>query len=471
MVFSSILFLFLFLPSVLLIYYVTPLARRNIILFLASLFFYAWGAPQFVIVFLVNILIDYYLAIIIDRTKENKPRINKSVLILSISINLLVLGYFKYANFFIEEFNLLLNAIGMQQIEWSIILLPIGISFFIFHKISYIVDIYRGTEKPFYNIIDYGLYLMLFPQLIAGPIVRFHEISFQLVNRDHSVNKFIEGIWRFSIGLSKKVLIANSLGGVVDQVFSLDVNNITPFMSWIGIILYTFQIYFDFSGYSDMAIGLGKMFGFNLPENFNRPYISRSITEFWHRWHMSLSRFFKDYLYIPLGGNRKSIFRTYINLWTVFLLCGFWHGSNWTFIAWGIYHGFLLVLDKVYLLKRLEKIPSIASNFISFILIVIGWVFFRSESITYAFSYLKVMFSFWDLSIISTGQLNINNKVIFFSIIAGIISFVRVDVFKFKYPKLAEPYIINGIVAITLLFYSSVVLSTGSFNPFIYFRF
>lgn len=459
MVFSSTIFMFLFLPLTILCYYGLP-RRRNFILVLASLIFYAWGAPKFIVLLVANITIDYILALLIH--KEPRKMLRKALFVFSIVINLGLLIYYKYSNFFIGQ----INSLSDVHFQWTEVVLPIGISFFIFHKISYIVDIYRGTKSPFASLPDMFLYIMFFPQLIAGPIVRFHEIADQIISRTHTVDRFFEGSWRFALGLGKKVIIANTLGVHADAVFNAPVTELSFISAWTGVLCYTFQIYFDFSGYSDMAIGLGKMFGFELPENFNRPYISASITEFWRRWHMSLSRFFKDYLYLPLGGNRVSHFRTYLNLWTVFFLCGLWHGANWTFVVWGLYHGFLLVLDKWFLLKQLDRFPIAFRNIVTFMLVVIGWVFFRSESITYSLNFLKSMFSNpFNTPIVLT----MNDKMVVIFIIAVLLSFARV---KFNYP-ISETYfpIVKGLVMLLITIFSTCIIATGSFNPFIYFQF
>lgn len=471
MVFSSNLFLFLFLPVILALYYlIKNHTWRNSILVFASILFYAWGAPGFVTLCLISAVADYFIVLCLDKFRQ-KVIYKKPLLVLSVFYNLSILGYFKYSNFFTHEFNRFLTLLGFHGFVWNNVLLPIGISFFILQKISYVIDVYRETEKPFYNFSDYILYLLFFPQLIAGPIVRFHEVASQIRNRNHSGEIFFNGIWRFSLGFGKKVIIANTMGKIVDQVFRLSNQELSLPATWLGIIMYAFQIYFDFSGYSDMAIGLGKMFGFNLPENFNRPYISRSITEFWHRWHMSLSRFFKDYLYIPLGGNRCGHFRRYFNLWIVFLLCGLWHGANWTFIIWGIYHGFLLVIEKVFLLKKLEKAPSIITNIFTFFLVLIGWVFFRTEGFSKAVHFLSSMFDFRDLSISRALLVTLDIKIAFIFTAAGIISFINAPKLMEKFIKITGSSLVKGVISIFLLVYSVIVLSTGTFNPFIYFRF
>lgn len=471
MVFSSPIFLFLFLPLSLLIYYLINPKYRNYFLFFASLIFYVWGAPNFILFLLLSLSFDYIFALLIAQNKNNN-KIKKTLLAIDISASLGLLIYFKYANFFIQELNNLLRTLGIiDQIHWIAVVLPIGISFVVFHKISYVVDIYRETLEPFRNIIDFFLYILFFPQLIAGPIVRFHEIAEQILSREHTRARFLEGIWRFSIGLGRKVIIANTLGSIADKIFQMPPDSLNIITSWIGILFYTFQIYYDFSGYSDMAIGLGKMFGFELPENFNRPYIAMSITEFWHRWHMSLSRFFKDYLYIPLGGNRCSKARNYVNLWLVFLLCGFWHGANWTFIIWGVYHGFLLIIEKVYLLKKLSTIPAYARNIFTFLLVMIGWVFFRSETITNALYYLRSMFSIGENAFVLLTEIDI--KVITILIFVMIFTFIKSANLQFTRNIINDQNlrILKWCASLLVLIYSCSLLSTQTFNPFIYFRF
>lgn len=472
MVFSSVLFIFLFLPIALVCNYVIRENYRNYFLLLASLIFFAWGASWFVATLIAGLSFDFFWGVILGKVDNKKNNIRRMLLTLSIVSNLGLLAYFKYANFFINELNMFMSWIGLNELNWTSVVLPIGISFITFHKISYIVDIYRRTVKPFNNLLNYFLYILFFPQLIAGPIVRFHEISDQILLREQNKERFIDGIWRFSIGIGKKVLIANNLGIVTDKIFSMEPSELNITTAWIGILLYTFQIYFDFSGYSDMAIGLGKMFGFELPENFNRPYISRSITEFWRRWHMSLSRFLRDYLYIPLGGNRCSKLRNYINLWIVFLLCGLWHGANWTFVVWGIYHGIFLVADKLFLLNRLNKFNKYISITVTFLAIMIGWVFFRSPSIGYAFAYICEMFNpiSGDLRLL----VEISNQAIVISFLTFILTFFSNDfVCRLQNNVIFKPSlpVLKWLFSFLILLYSCAMLSIHGFNPFIYFQF
>lgn len=340
MVFSSVLFLFYFLPIFFLVYILIPVKLRNTWALIASLLFYAWGAPIFVFVVSGIIVIDFF---IVNKIYESQDRsLRRKLLTVSVILKVGLLAYFKYANFFIENIDVVLQAAGFSKIPWTQVALPIGISFFTFQALTYSVDVYRKVHAPLKSIGDYLLYILLFPQLIAGPIVRYNEIADQLEDRHENENfdNRVLGLFRFIIGLSKKVLIANVLGAEADKAFAFSQDELTSNIAWIGILAYTFQIYFDFSGYSDMAIGLGRMMGFKFPENFNNPYVSQNITEFWRRWHITLGRFMRDYLYIPLGGNRVTVSRMYFNLAFVFIVSGFWHGAAWNFLIWGAYHGF-----------------------------------------------------------------------------------------------------------------------------------
>lgn len=376
MVFSSLLFLVAFLPAFLILYYATPVRVRNHLALAGSYLFYAWGAPRFVFVLLASSVIDYWLSRVIHRTPEEHHRRRRVLLGASLGLNLGLLGFFKYANFVAGELDDLVTQFG-QSIAWKEIALPIGISFFTFQKITYIVDVYRGVVPPARSLVTYALYVAMFPQLIAGPIVRYHDIADQLAGRRHSIDKVFSGIWRFSLGLGKKVLVANALAVPADRVFAADAASLPAAAAWVGILCFAFQIYFDFSGYSDMAIGLARMMGFELLENFNCPYIAASFTAFWRRWHISLSNFMREYLYIPLGGNRVPRYRMYLNLWVVFLLSGLWHGADWAFVAWGAYHGLFLSLDKMCSGWTTRRMPKWFAVPLTFLLITISWVFFR----------------------------------------------------------------------------------------------
>jgi len=344
MVFSSTLFLLYFLPAFLVTYSLVGKKRKNWVILFASIFFYSWGAPQFVFILIGSTILDFYLVKQLFLSSEVRRK--KLFLILSLVMNLGLLAYFKYANFFIENVNMALNSMGATSVSWTNVVLPIGISFYTFQTLTYAIDVYRGVHKPLDKLHQYLLYILSFPQMIAGPIVRFNLVADQIVERRETIDDKLFGFYRFCIGLAKKVLIANVLGHQAKEIMELPADQLTFITSWIGILAYTFQIYFDFAGYSDMAIGLGKIMGFTFPENFNNPYNSRSITEFWRRWHITLGQWMKDYLYIPLGGNKGAHkFRLFFNLWFVFLVSGLWHGASWNFVIWGAYHGFFLILD------------------------------------------------------------------------------------------------------------------------------
>ena len=373
MLFSSTIFLSIFLPGLICVYFTIKKELQNYVLLLFSLVFYAWGEPRYLSIMIIVILINYLSAILISYTKNKRV-----ILILSIFINLSILIYFKYFNFIIEN----INKLKLNPLPTLNIIMPIGISFFIFQAISYVFDVYKNEVPVQKNIYKLALYVSFFPQLIAGPIVKYHEVQKEIENRETNLENFYLGLFRFIIGLSKKVLIANTLGEVADKVFLTDILMIDYKITWIGAICYSLQLYFDFSGYSDMAIGLGRIFGFYFLENFNYPYISRSITEFWRRWHISLGTWFKEYLYIPLGGNRKSSRRTYLNLLLVFIVTGLWHGASWTFVIWGLWHGIFIILErKIKIENYNKKYQIIIRNIYTILIVIIGWVFFRSENL------------------------------------------------------------------------------------------
>ncbi len=471
MVFSNNFFLLTFLPFFLLGYYIAPNKNKNSIALIASIFFYAWGAPKFIFVLLFSLFIDFYLVKLIN-TAEGKVR--KRVLAVSIILNIGLLGYFKYANFFVENVNKLVSNWGAPGIVgWTAVALPIGISFITFHKLTYAIDAYRNVHRPLEKFTDYCLYIIMFPHQIAGPIVRFNEIADQIENRDnaYTIDNRITAMFRFIIGLAKKVLIANPLGNAANAVFALHINDITTSTAWIGIVAYTFQIYFDFSGYSDMAIGIAKLMGFTFPENFNFPYISQNITEFWRRWHITLGRFMKDYLYIPLGGNKVSKPRLLINLWIVFLVSGLWHGASWTFVIWGAYHGFLLILDRLFLIKLTGKIVKPLRILLTFILVMIGWVFFRATDIDFALKYISQLFTFAHNV---SPAIDFDKRFWTMLIIAMLISFYPLINLKFETIKINWPKTIlisRGIIGLTLLIICMSDINGSDFNPFIYFRF
>ncbi|WML24852.1 MBOAT family protein [Neobacillus sp. OS1-33] len=472
MLFSSTVFLFLFLPLTLTLYFLAPRKLRNTILLLASLFFYAWGEPKFVLFLFLSIILNYVFALLVDQNRE-KHVLVKWVMGVTIFANLSILIVFKYANFIVDNINELFGT----TIELGNIPFPLGISFFTFQGLSYVIDVYRKDAKAQKNLINMAMYKALFPQLIAGPIVRYVTVAHQIDERKESLSKFAYGTKRFIIGLAKKMILANNCGWVADQVFSMPAGEMSVGMAWIGIIAYSLQIYFDFSGYSDMAIGLGRMFGFDFLENFNYPYISRSATEFWRRWHISLSTWFKDYLYIPLGGNRGGTYKTYRNLFIVWLATGIWHGAAWTFIAWGVYYGVLIMLEKAFLLKWIKSIPTVLQHLYALIVVMIGWVFFRAETFTYGFNYLKVMFfangnPVWDQQ--ASFYLSQYGIVLLIAIIAATPVF---QVLKDKVIKPGPTGIASGrnllvTASYAVIFFLTLVsVVSSTFNPFIYFRF
>ncbi len=450
----------------------SPTKLKNLVIVLASILFYSWGGPKYIFIIFASILLDFFFAMLIYRSTNHK----KLFMIIALSINLGLLAYFKYFNFFLDNINTVLVGEKLGAISFMRVALPIGISFFTFHEMSYIIDVYRGVKPPMKNIVDYSLYILFFPQLIAGPIIRFNEISDQIIDRkdQETIDNKLAGFFRFIIGLAKKVLIANVIGLEADKIFAIDLNMLNTPLAWIGVLAYSFQIYFDFSGYSDMAIGIARMLGFVFPENFNNPYIAQSITEFWKRWHMTLSRWMRDYLYIGLGGNRVGKSRLYLNLWIVFLLSGLWHGAAWNFVIWGTYHGMFLIADRIFLSKLLTKIGKYPSIIITFLFVLIGWVFFRVENISQAFAFIGKMFSFN----FKEANLNLDNRFYFILMLAAALSFVR----AFKPGKWLEERIyatkfsLTGTMGMTILCVLLFVLSVGcitssGFNPFIYFRF
>ena len=479
MVFSSNVFLLYFLPVFLLLYFVCPRRFRNYVILLFSIVFYAYGGPEFILILLGSTTATYYLVKAMCRTAAVSKK--KWLCVVSIILNLGLLVYYKYAGFLMENLDALFTRFGSSQLSTlsshlSTIVLPIGISFFTFQSITYVLDTYRGHVKPMDKLTDYIVYIMMFPQLIAGPIVRYGDVEQQLRQREYSPDEFLHGLYRFVIGLSKKVLIADVIAVQADACFGGDLAALDMGTAWIGSLAYTMQLYFDFSGYSDMAIGLGRIMGFKFPENFNNPYTSRSITEFWRRWHMTLGTFIKNYLYIPLGGNRKGLGRTYFNLWICFLLSGLWHGAAWTFVVWGAFHGFFIVIEKMLKVKR-DKLSILQSSFftlITFFIVNLGWVLFRADSIGQAFDYYKVMFSFnfegftW----------NAGSQFYTMLIIAIVFSFLTMFPFGKKLEQLVyyKAYGTGGhvfawVLAMLMLFFCLAAMNATGFSPFIYFRF
>lgn len=487
MVFSSFVFLLAFLLIVLFLHYICPGRGRNVVLLVASLIFYAWGEPVYVLIMLFSTVFDYTNGILIEHfQKKNCPGKAKVVLIIDLCGNLGILGFFKYADFFIGNLNTTTGA-GLSLLH---IALPIGISFYTFQTMSYTIDVYRKVVPAQHNILNFATYVTLFPQLIAGPIVQYKTVAKELAHRKVSLEDFSEGAFRFSIGLAKKVLLANQIGSLWDTISQL--HQMSAATAWLGAIAYSFQIYFDFSGYSDMAIGLGRMFGFHFLENFNFPYMSKTITEFWRRWHISLSSWFREYVYIPLGGNRKGMARQLFNIMVVWMLTGLWHGANWNFVMWGVYYGILLMIEKLFLLKWLNKAPAWIGHIYSMFLVVIGWTIFAQTDMSQLTTYLKAMFGigvrgvdsdfFYFLScnavlLVLLVICSIDHRFWLKKLIArgsmknadgegekeGSIYNIAVDSVRFTVAK--------SVIMLVLLIVSFAFLVGDSYNPFLYFRF
>ena len=474
MVFSSTLFLFYFLPVFLGLYWLVPYRFKNAVALGASVLFYAWGGLSFLGLFLGSVIVNFFLIRAMAATPDRGRQ--RLFLTISILLNVSLLFYFKYANFFVDNVSAVNALLGGSTLTWAKVVLPIGISFFTFEKLTYTIDVYRGVNKPLRSFWDFLLYIMLFPKLIAGPIVRFHEIAGQLTDRRafDTPDEKLAGFFRFVLGLAKKVLIANVLGEQADAIFGQSPATLSGPLAWLGALAYTFQIYFDFSGYSDMAIGLGRLMGFQFPENFNNPYVSRSITEFWQRWHITLGRWMRDYLYIPLGGNRVRPSRLYLNLCTVFILSGFWHGAAWNFVAWGAFHGIFLILDRLFLLRVYQRL-GVLSVVPTFAITVVGWVLFRADSLAGALAYLRVMFGAG-----VAQQLPHFSREFWFTLgLAGLACSAAVlpraerweigVLAKGHFGLLGATGMLLGTALLLLLSVSYIVGS--SFNPFIYFRF
>lgn len=466
MVFSSTIFLCVYLPLVLLGYYICPKKGKNLFLLIVSLIFYAWGEPKYVFLMIFSILVNYVFGLLMDKHRENKKRL-KLMLVISVIIDLGLLSVFKYTDFIITNINSVFGA----DFDLLNIALPIGISFYTFQAMSYTIDVYRDDVRVQRNLIDFGMYITMFPQLIAGPIVRYSDVQDQLAERNVTAADFSEGIMRFVVGLGKKVLLANQMGAVWTQIYALG-GDISALMAWTGAAAYTFQIYFDFSGYSDMAIGLGRMFGFKFPENFRYPYESVSITDFWRRWHITLSTWFKEYLYIPLGGNRRGLARQALNLLIVWTLTGFWHGAGWNFVMWGLYYFAILFIEKLFLLKALDKLPRLFRHAYALLLIVIGWVIFASDDVSVMLPYLGSMFG-------ANGALG---GMDVYTLLTRAALMVICCVASTELPrrlfvtaagKMNEKaaFTVKSVLTLTLLALSVVFLIGDSYNPFLYFRF
>ena len=465
MLFTSISFLYYFLPALIIIYFITPKKYKNIILLIASLLFYFYGEPKYVFLMIAEIVIAYTGAILIDKYKNQ----SKNILIITLFIHVFLLIIFKYTDFIIQSINDISNA----NIKLLNIALPIGISFYTFQIISYIIDVYNGKVKVQKNIINLATYVSLFPQLVAGPIVRYQTVEKELDDRVHSFNNFAYGIRRFSMGLAKKVLIANALGELCTKAFVL--NETTVIFYWIFGISYMLQLYFDFSAYSDMAIGLGRIFGFNFPENFNYPYISKSITEFWRRWHISLGTWFKDYVYIPLGGNRDGKYKQIRNILIVWLLTGIWHGANWTFLIWGLLFGIILIIEKIFLNKFMEKLPSFIKRIYVLFIVMILFIIFNAENMSVALTNIKGLFGMNGEVFVNDYTLHYLKSYLPLLIISlfGATPFIKILIDKLRKNKYVNNIIniLEPILIVMILVVVTSYLIDNSYNPFLYFRF
>lgn len=468
MVFSSMIFLCAFLPIVLLVYFILPKQSRNLWLLLASLFFYAWGEPRYILIMLFSTVFDYCNGRAIEyvTAKGKHDTWGRAVLALSVIGNLGILCFFKYTDFAIET----INRLAGTQLDLLQLVLPIGISFYTFQTMSYTIDVYRGETPAQHNIISFGMYVCLFPQLIAGPIVRYQDVQEEVDERETTISGAARGLQRFLLGLAKKVLLANQIGALWDYIQGISGTDMSAALAWLGAVAFTFQIYFDFSGYSDMAIGLGEMFGFHFPENFDHPYESQSITEFWRRWHMTLGTWFREYLYIPLGGNRKGMPRQILNLLVVWFLTGLWHGAGWNFILWGLYYFVLLVLEKCVLLRLLERIPRVLRHLYTLLFVVVGWVIFACDDMQVLGNYLKAMFGIG----VSAGnrlalyEWDIQAPFLCILLLAATAIPARIAK-QLAGEKLRQPLLM--VYTLALLAFSLAFLVSGSYNPFLYFRF
>ncbi|MBQ9328140.1 MAG: MBOAT family protein [Solobacterium sp.] len=465
MVFSSLTFLYAYFPIVMAVYFLVPMKWRNLVLLVVSLFFYGWGEPVYVLIMIASIIINWLFGNAIGASRDNDRPKAKRYLVLCIVFNLLLLGFFKYYDFLAEN----LNHLGLYFLHPLRLGLPIGISFYTFQTMSYPIDLYRFDTDPQKSLVSFGAYVCMFPQLIAGPIVRYTDIAKQLNQRTLNLEKTYEGIQRFMIGLSKKVLLANNAGQVYEQIAALPLSQQSALTAWIGAICYTFQIYFDFSGYSDMAIGMGKMLGFDFLENFNYPYISKSVTEFWRRWHMSLSFWFRDYVYIPLGGNRRGFPRQIMNILIVWLLTGFWHGASWNFVLWGVIYGLVLIMEKLFLLKHLDSAPNWVGHVYTMFIVILNWMIFANTDIARAFSYIASMFG-------SSGQLA--NGLTLYYLRDNLVLLIACTLASLPIASSAHNPLhhrsMQGLIPVLTvlgLVVCTAFIVDASYNPFLYFRF
>lgn len=470
MIFSSIIFLCIFMPIVFIAYYLSPARTRNLLLLLASLVFYAWGEPVYILVMVFSIIINYIAGRLVSMYKERlMPVKAKVVFITAVIINICILFFFKYTDFFIQ----IINNTGITKIPLIDIALPIGISFYTFQTISYIADVYMGTTKVQKNLVNFAMYVSMFPQLIAGPVVRYGQVEKEIYQRELSSENTALGIQKFITGLGKKVIFANQAGALWEEISAVTASGNSVLLAWLGAAAYTFQIYFDFSGYSDMAVGMGQMLGFNFPENFNYPYQSKSITEFWRRWHISLSTWFKEYVYIPLGGSRKGFGRQALNLFIVWALTGLWHGAAWNFVIWGIYFFILLLIEKCFLLKFLEKTPKAICHLYALFFIVTGWVIFACGDINSPSSYIKALAGINTPFFNNYSVYKLYTSIFLLLIMAAASTKLPVYIFNHLAARInkASCFCIKAIFTFIILITSMALLISGSYNPFLYFRF
>ncbi|MGF7060201.1 MBOAT family O-acyltransferase [Brassicibacter mesophilus] len=468
MVFSSLIFIVMFLPVTIFIYYISPRFLRNLVFLAASLVFYAWGEPVYILIMVFSTVFDYTNGMLIDKYRQRK-KIARAVLINSVVVNLGILCFFKYYSFIVSNINHVFN----QDLALLDLPLPLGISFYTFQTLSYVVDVYLDKVPVQKNIVSFGTYVAMFPQLVAGPIVRYSDISRELNSRKESFFMFGEGVELFIIGLAKKVLLANNIGILWHTIKATPIEELSIFSAWLGIIAFTFQIYFDFSGYSDMAIGIGKMFGFNLMQNFNYPYISKSVSEFWRRWHISLGYWFREYVYIPLGGNRVGALKQYRNLFAVWFLTGLWHGANWNFILWGLYFGIFIMIEKMFLERWLKEKPRFIGHVYTLVVVIVGWVFFEFENMALAIKFIGTMFGFGEHMLVDSTALYYlyTNAAMFMILIACSTPYPK-NLFSNMQSRLkGGGTVVVPLVYMLLIFFCTAYLVNETYNPFLYFRF
>ena len=472
MVFSSLEFLFLYFAASIFIYFAVPLQLRNFVLLIVSLVFYGWGEPLYVFIMVYSIIVDYICGYFAGKYRETNKKKARAAVIASAMLNLAVLGFFKYYTFIVTNLQLIPLDFLQAIPTFADVELPIGISFYTFQTMSYTIDIYRGDAKVQKNIASFGAYVTLFPQLIAGPIVRYQDVDDQLRSRPHNIELFASGIRTFICGLSKKILLANAAGAMWDHFRALSNTNATVLGAWAGLIFYAFQIYFDFSGYSDMAIGLGKMMGFRFKENFFYPYVSKSITEFWRRWHISMGTWFREYVYIPLGGNRCAKWKMYRNIIVVWLVTGFWHGASWNYVLWGLYYCLFLLIEKAFLMKWLEKLPSFVSHIYSLVIVLFGWWLFVFEDLGAGVTFLSQMFGQGVVGFTDPGvTFDVVRNLFFVAVLCVASTPLPRKIFYKIYEKNQICRCVLSVVAVFMLVVCTAYLVDSSYNPFLYFRF